>query len=97
MEGVMRSVKSDMELTVRDYRLVLAEIRYYFPDHPTIICPHTFTWQRIDLPPKLPLLVEFLNFWENSLDGKLHSVKVASAELIEPSRFRHANTVLRLH
>jgi uncharacterized protein Usg len=91
----MRSVGSGMELMVKDYRLTTAEILYHLPDHPSLL--QTYIWQAIDLPPKYPCLFRFLDFWESSLDGKLHSVKVASAELIKPSSFRYAKTVLRLH
>ena len=85
----------DLELMMRDYRLTTAEILYHFPDHPNLL--QTYLWQAIDLPPKFPRLTRFLDYWEASLDGKLHSVKVASAKVIAPNRFRHASAMLRLH
>jgi uncharacterized protein Usg len=85
----------DLELMMRDYRLTTAEILYHFPDHPGLL--QTYLWQAIDLPPKFPRLTRFLAYWEASLDGKLHSVKVASAKLIKPSRFRHTNHLRHLH
>jgi uncharacterized protein Usg len=39
----------------------------------------------------------FLDFWESSLDGRLHSVKIASARLIQPNRFRYARALMRLY
>jgi hypothetical protein len=36
-------------------------------------------------------------FWESSLDGRLHSVKIASARLIQPNRFRYASALMRVH
>ena len=68
----------DLELMMRDYRLTTAEILYHFPDHPSLL--QTYIWQAIDLPPRFPRLNRFLDYWETSLDGKLHSVKVASAQ-----------------
>ena len=47
--------------------------------------------------PKSPVLHKFLDFLERSLDGKLHSVKVASARLIKPAQFRYARAMLRVH
>ena len=67
----------DLELMMRDYRLTTAEILYHFPDHPSLL--QTYVWQAIDLPPRFPRLTRFLEYWEASLDGKLHSVKIASA------------------
>jgi len=42
-------------------------------------------------------LRRFLEFWRRSLDGRLHSVKVASAKLIQPAEFRMANAYMTLH
>lgn len=64
-------------LFLEDYRLITAEILYYLPDHPKLL--QSFVWQDYDLPPEFPHLMKFLEFWAQSIDGKLHSVKVASA------------------
>ena len=85
----------DLELMVKDYRLTTAEILYHMPDHPSLL--QTYVWQDLDISPKFPVLHKFLEFWETSLDGKLHSVKIASAKLIKPSQFRYAKAMLRLH
>jgi len=49
------------------------------------------------MAPRFPVLKEFLQFWEQNLDGELHSVRVASAELIRPAEFRLVDTEIRLH
>jgi uncharacterized protein Usg len=85
----------DFELMVKDYRLTTAEILYHMPDHPSLL--QTYVWQDLDISPRFPVLRKFLDFWESSLDGKLHSVKIASARLIKPSQFRHTRALLRLH
>jgi uncharacterized protein Usg len=85
----------DLELMVKDYRLTTAEILYHLPDHPSLL--QTYVWQDLDIAPRFPVLHRFLEFWESSLDGKLHSVKVASARLIKPAQFRYARALLRLH
>ena len=85
----------DVELMVKDYRLTTAEILYHMPDHPSLL--QTYVWQSLDIAPKFPVLHKFLAFWETSLDGRLHSVKIASAELLKPSRYRHTRALMRLH
>ena len=52
-------------------------------------CCRTFVWQDLDIAPKFPVLKKFLSFWERQLDGKLHSVRVDAASLIQPGEWRH--------
>jgi uncharacterized protein Usg len=77
------------------YRLTTAEILYHLPDHPSLL--QSYTWQDYDLTPEFPILRKFLEFWHRSLEGKLHSVTVASKGLISPGELRHAGSVLTLH
>lgn len=72
---------------LRDYRLTTAEILYHMPDHPTLL--QSYLWQEMDLAPKFPELRGFLDFWTRNLEGRLHSVKVASLKLISPGEIRH--------
>jgi uncharacterized protein Usg len=71
---------------VSDYRLTLAEINYHMPDFPDLL--QTYVWQDYDIAPQFPVLHKFLDFWSRSLDGKLHSVYVASQRLITPGECR---------
>lgn len=77
---------TDFKKMLQDYRLTTAEIIYHMPDHPSLL--QTYLWQEYDHCPDFPILHKFLNFWERELDGKLHSVKVDSCELIKPSDFQ---------
>lgn len=83
-----------LALQLRDYRLTTAEILYHMPDHPAVL--QSYIWQEFDLAPQFPELHRFLDFWNRSLDGKLHSVRVASAELITSPKWT-AHHVLTLH
>jgi uncharacterized protein Usg len=83
---------SDLALQLKDYRLTTAHILYHLPDHPSLL--QEFIWQRLDLAPKFPELHKFLEFWEKNLDGKLHSVRVASQQLIKPAALRNAKAIL---
>lgn len=85
-----------MELVrqLKNYRLTTAEILYHMPDHPQLL--QTYIWQDLDLSPEFPVLRKFLDFWHRSLDGRLHSVRVASCSIISSGNVR-TPMELRLH
>ncbi len=80
---------------LRNYRLTTAEILYHLPDHPGLL--QTYIWQDLDLAPRFPQLQRFLGFWSREIEGKLHSIRVAGCDLIQPGRLAHANHVMTLH
>ncbi len=86
---------STIALQLRDYRLTTAQITYHRPDFPALL--QEYVWQEYDLAPDFPILKKFLRFWEMSLDGKIHSVQVASATLIRPAQFRRVDSLISLH
>ncbi|MFM9843499.1 MAG: usg protein [Dongiaceae bacterium] len=86
---------SDFAKQLKDYRLTTAEILYHLPDHPALL--QSFIWQELDIAPRFPVLKKFLNFWTLNLEGKIHSVRVASTGLIKPAEFRMANASFTLH
>lgn len=85
----------NLRLQLNDYRLTTAKIIYRMPDYPSVL--QEFIWQNLDRAPDYPELRRFLDFWSATLDGPLHSVKVASVELITPGDFRHFDGDLVLH
>ena len=84
-----------LELQLRGYRLTTAEIVYRLPDFREIL--QQFIWQDLDIAPRFPVLKKFLGFWEEHLDGEIHSVRFASVGIIQPSRVRMVGTEFRLH
>ena len=86
---------SGLVLQLKQYRLTTAEILYHLPDHPSLL--QSYLWQEYDLAPQFPTLRKFLDFWSRNLDGKLHSVKVASVDLLQPPKWRSAQELLTLH
>jgi uncharacterized protein Usg len=76
-----------LALQLNDYRLTTAKILYHLPDFPGVL--QTYVWQEFDLAPAFPELSKFLTFWRAKLDGRLHSVTVASAGLLQPVEWRH--------
>lgn len=86
---------ASLDLQMKGYRLTTAEIIYHLPDFPKLL--QSYIWQELDLAPDYPRLSKFLDFWESNLDGKLHSVNVATKQIIKPSEFRMANAELVMH
>jgi uncharacterized protein Usg len=86
---------SNLQQQLRGYRLTTAEILYRLPDHPVML--QSFIWQDLDLAPQFPILKKFLRFWQTSLDGKLHSVRVASRGLISSAELDVVGLEFTLH
>jgi uncharacterized protein Usg len=76
-----------LALQLKDYRLTTAKIHYHLPDYPGVL--QTYVWQEFDLAPAFPELRKFLIFWQTTLEGKVHSVTIASVSLIRPAEWRH--------
>lgn len=76
------------------YGLTTAEIIYHMPDHPSLL--QTFIWQEHDIFPKFPELGKFLNFWQDKLDGAIHSVRVCHNRLIKPHEFKVIDRIIKL-
>ncbi len=82
-------------LQLKDYRLTTAEIIYRLPDHPELL--QTYVWQQLDIAPLFPELTKFLQFWKREIEGKLHSIRIATGGSISPPSVRHASHMLTLH
>ncbi|MDB5541547.1 MAG: aspartate-semialdehyde dehydrogenase [Devosia sp.] len=68
------------------YGLTTAQIIYHVPDHFELL--QDFVWQEYDFFPQFPSLRKFLAFWEEEIEGPLHSITVAHARLIYPMELR---------
>ena len=88
-------VSEDFRKQVLGYGLTTAQILYRMPDHQSLL--QTYVWQNYDLFPKFPALHDFLAFWEEKLEGPLHSVTVAHSRLIRPTELRAISGEFRLH
>jgi uncharacterized protein Usg len=86
---------TELQRQLQGYRLTTAEILYHLPDHPGLL--QSFVWQELDIAPRYPVLRAFLNFWQRRIEGRLHSVRVASTGLISPAEWRHAAYLQHLH
>jgi uncharacterized protein Usg len=85
---------ANLRLQLQDYRLTTAEILYHMPDHPGLL--QSFIWQNYDIAPRYPELHKFLGFWSREIEGKLHSVKLASRSIISAAEIGFAGAEFRI-
>ena len=91
----MLPLVSALERQLQGYRLTTAEILYRLPDHPTLL--QSFVWQELDLLPHLPVLTRFLDFWERTIEGRLHSVRISTTPVISPGELRFVAALGQIH
>ncbi|WP_173934219.1 usg protein [Chelativorans sp. Marseille-P2723] len=86
---------SETELMLKGYGLTTAKFLYHLPDHPHLL--QSFVWQLYDVAPEFPALYRFIDFWRDTLDGPLHSVRFTHRRLVAPSEWRNVTGELVLH
>ncbi|MFN0264067.1 usg protein [Tepidamorphus sp. 3E244] len=77
------------------YGMTTARILYRLPDHPSLL--QEFIWQTYDLAPEFPELTRFVTFWQDKIDGPLHSVRYAHKRLIGPNEWKMTDGEFVLH
>jgi uncharacterized protein Usg len=88
-------VTQDFKKQLEGYGLTTAQILYRRPDHNWLL--QSYVWQAYDLFPKFPELHRFLQFWQEKLEGPLHSVQVAHCKLIKPAELTPVDGEFVLH
>jgi len=86
---------ANLQVQLNDYRLTTAEILYHLPDHPGLL--QSFIWQNYDIAPRFPELRRFLDFWTRQIEGKLHSVTLASRGIISAAEIGMTKHEFVLH
>jgi uncharacterized protein Usg len=87
-------VSEDFRKQALGYGLTTAHILYRRPDHRWLL--QSYVWQNYDLFPEFPELHRFLAFWQEKLEGPLHSVRVAHCNLIKPAELKALDGEFRL-
>ena len=87
-------VSEDFVRQLQGFCLTTAEILYRLPDHLSLL--QTYVWQDYDLAPEFPAL-HGSRLLEQSLDGPLHSVRVAHVRLVRPAEIRTVRAQFALH
>jgi len=57
------------------------------PDYQNVL--NTFIWQEYDLAPDYPELFQYIEFWQENIEGPLHSVRFCHRKLIAPGEWRN--------
>lgn len=89
------SQMSEAELMLRGYGLTTAEIFYRLPDFRNVL--NTFVWQDYDIAPDYPRLFGFIEFWQDSIEGPLHSVRYTHRKLVSSGEWRSVIGELTYH
>lgn len=85
----------DFRRQLDGYSLATAEIFYRMPDARHLL--QSYIWQEYDLFPRFPKLRAFLDFWTRELDGPIHSVRLAHAQLLRPTEVSYQAHEFTLH
>ena len=86
---------SSIELELKGYRLTTAEILYHLPDYPTLL--QSFILQKYDISPAYPVITGFLDYWEREIEARIHSVRLANADLVGAGEMHYADGRFTLH
>jgi uncharacterized protein Usg len=89
------AMQSETEMMMKGYGLTTAEMYYHMPDHPHVL--NTFVWQDYDLAPDHGKLLKFIGYWQEELDGPLHSVRFVHRKMISPGEWRHVTGEFSYH
>lgn len=79
--------ETETALMLKGYGLTTAEMYYRMPDYTNVL--NSFIWQDYDLAPDYPRLFKFIEFWQDEIEGALHSVRFTHRKLIAPGEWRH--------
>jgi len=86
---------NETELMLKGYGLTTAEMFYRLPDYRNVL--NTFVWQDYDLAPDYPKLFGFIEFWQEQIEGPLHSVRFTHRKLIGPGEWRNVTGEVTVH
>ena len=86
---------SETELMLRGYGLTTAEMFYRIPDYKNVL--NTFIWQDYDLAPDHPKLFKFIEFWQDEIEGPLHSVRFVHRKMISPGQWTNVTGEFTIH
>ncbi|WP_299559214.1 usg protein [uncultured Sulfitobacter sp.] len=86
---------SETKMMLKGYGLTTAELFYRMPDYTHVL--NSYVWQEYDLAPDHRKLFQFVEFWQEQIEGPLHSVRFSHRKLIGPGEWRNVVGELTLH
>ncbi len=87
--------RSETELMLKGYGLTTAEFFYRMPDYRHVL--NSYIWQDYDLAPDHPRLFKFIEFWHDTIEGPLHSVRFSHRKMIGPGEWRNVVGEFTIH
>ncbi len=87
--------RRETELMLQGYGLTTAEFFYRLPDFRNVL--NSFVWQEYDIAPDHPRLFKFIEFWQEKIEGPLHSVRFVPRRQIGPRGWRNVTGEFTLH
>jgi uncharacterized protein Usg len=87
--------ETETELLLKGYGLTTAEMIYRMPDYRSVL--NTFVWQDYDLAPDYPKLFGFIEFWQEEIEGPLHSVRFTHRKMISPGEWQNVTGTFTYH
>ncbi len=85
----------ETELLLKGYGLTTAEFFYRLPDFTHVL--NSFIWQDYDVAPDHPRLFQFVEFWQEKIEGPLHSVRFTHQRELAPGKWRNVTGEFTLH
>lgn len=70
-----RRPDADFVQYLNGYEYTLIRVYYYVPDYTSII--NEFSWQTMDIPPKFPRIVRFLDYWRTNINAVIKEIDLA--------------------
>jgi uncharacterized protein Usg len=86
---------SETELMLKGYGLTTAEFFYCMPDYVHVL--NSYIWQDYDLAPDHPKLFGFIEFWQDTIEGPLHSVRFTHRKLLASGEWHNQVGEFTLH
>ncbi len=86
---------SETEMMLRGYGLTTAELFYRLPDYRNVL--NSFIWQEYDLAPDHPRLFKFVEFWQQKIEGPLHSVRFTHRRMLTSGEWQNQVGEFNLH
>ena len=78
---------TETELLLKGYGLTTAEFFYRMPDYQNVL--NSYIWQEYDIAPDHPRLFKFIEFWQDEIEGPLHSIRFTHRKMISPGEWRN--------
>lgn len=62
----------EFALRLKGYSVVTVNVLYYMPDHRSLV--QEFIWQTMDIQPKYPRVMRFLDHWRREVDAVVKEI-----------------------